>query len=430
MRLKSVQITNFRSIRDSNEFDIDDITCLVGKNEAGKTTLLTALYRLNPIVPEAGVFNLDEDYPRGEVENYRIALESKKITPAIVVKAVFILEREDLLAVKKDFGENILVNEDYLVLEKGYENRLIPTLVLNKEGIVASLKAKYQLSLEGMDAIREASTLEQLLEILTPLSDTSGIIQDAQNMISTGIENYIFETYIKNHVPKFLYFDEYYQMEGSVNIPALQARKQQNALKDSDRPILGLIDLSRLKIDDMENPQNTELLISRLEGASNHLTGKILEYWSQNKNIEIRFDIRPGLPGDKAEFRTGYNLLGRVWNKKHKVSTPIVSRSRGFIWFFSFLAWFSTQKWTSNSIILLLDEPALFLHAKAQEDMLRYIEKELKPDHQVIYTTHSPFMVDPTRFDRTRIVEDKSMEADTPLPPEFEGTKVITDVLA
>ena len=166
-----------------------------------------------------------------------------------------------------------------------------------------------------------------------------------------------------------------------------------------------------------------------MEGASNHLTGKILEYWSQNKNIEMRFDIRPGLPGDPEEFRNGYNLLGRVWNKKHKVSTPIIVRSRGFIWFFSFLAWFSTQKWSEQSIILLLDEPALFLHAKAQEDMLRYIESELKPEHQVIYTTYSPFMVDPTRFDRARIVEDKSMEFDSPLPIELEGTKVIIDVL-
>ena len=42
--------------------------------------------------------------------------------------------------------------------------------------------------------------------------------------------------------------------------------------------------------------------------------------------------------------------------------------------------------------ILLLDEPGLSLHAKAQEDLLRYFEKELVPYHQLIYTTHSPFM--------------------------------------
>jgi predicted ATP-dependent endonuclease of OLD family len=77
----------------------------------------------------------------------------------------------------------------------------------------------------------------------------------------------------------------------------------------------------------------------------------------------------------------------------------------------------------------LLDEPGLALHGKAQGDLLRYIEEELKPHHQVIYTTHSPFMVDPKHFDRVRIVEDKSTEIEDPHEEEIPGTKVYTNVL-
>lgn len=40
MRLNTVQITNFRSIDDSGEFTVEDVTCLVGKNESGKTAVL------------------------------------------------------------------------------------------------------------------------------------------------------------------------------------------------------------------------------------------------------------------------------------------------------------------------------------------------------------------------------------------------------
>ena len=77
-----------------------------------------------------------------------------------------------------------------------------------------------------------------------------------------------------------------------------------------------------------------------------------------------------------------------------------------------------------------LDEPGLSLHAKAQGDLLRYFEKELKPYHQLIYTTHSPFMVDPAHFDRVRIVQDLSIESDSDdLPEEQQGTKVLTEVL-
>ena len=44
MKLTSVRITNFRSIQDSTEFQIGDVTCLVGKNESGKTAFLRALH--------------------------------------------------------------------------------------------------------------------------------------------------------------------------------------------------------------------------------------------------------------------------------------------------------------------------------------------------------------------------------------------------
>ena len=133
MKLTSVRITNFRSIRDSGDFGITDITCLVGKNEAGKTALLHALYRLNPIIPKDGMYSLDNDYPRSEIENYRIELEAGKTTPAIVVTALFLLDQNDLIPVQKDFGENILDNAN-LILEKGYENKIIPSLTVNRTG--------------------------------------------------------------------------------------------------------------------------------------------------------------------------------------------------------------------------------------------------------------------------------------------------------
>lgn len=74
---------------------------------------------------------------------------------------------------------------------------------------------------------------------------------------------------------------------------------------------------------------------------------------------------------------------------------------------FSFLVWFSQlKKVYGKNLIILLDEPGLTLHGKAQADLLRYINDKLKPYHQVIYTTHSPFMIDPDNFLGIRTVED------------------------
>lgn len=220
-------------------------------------------------------------------------------------------------------------------------------------------------------------------------------------------------------------------MEGQVNIQELKAR-QATKLLDSDRPMLGLIDLARLNLDQLVAPQNTQALINKLEGASNYLSKQIFKYWSQNQHISVKFDIRPGLPGDPERMREGTNLWGFVYDSAQQVTIRLGTRSRGFIWFFSFLAWFSQQRKNNRPLILLLDEPGLFLHASAQGDLLRYIEEELKPHHQVVYTTHSPFMIDAHHFERVRIIRNKSMEVregDQGLPPDQIGTKVLADVL-
>ena len=128
---------------------------------------------------------------------------------------------------------------------------------------------------------------------------------------------------------------------------------------------------------------------------------------------------------------SGFNVWGEVYDRKHEVATGLGTRSKGFVWFFSFLAWYSAEKKRNEPLVLLLDEPGLSLHGKAQRDLLDYFEKEVSSNekHQLIYTTHSPFMVDSEKFDRVRIVQDRGIDTDADLPPEEDGTKVFTDVL-
>ena len=70
MYLKWFHVREFQSVGDSGRIDVDGITCLVGKNEAGKSALLKALYRLNPVVASDGKFSINNDYPRLKVEDY------------------------------------------------------------------------------------------------------------------------------------------------------------------------------------------------------------------------------------------------------------------------------------------------------------------------------------------------------------------------
>jgi predicted ATP-dependent endonuclease of OLD family len=91
----------------------------------------------------------------------------------------------------------------------------------------------------------------------------------------------------------------------------------------------------------------------------------------------------------------------------------------------SFLVWFSQLKDVyGERLFVLLDEPGLSLHGKAQGDLLRYMNDKLRPSYQVMYSTHSPFMVDPDNLLSVRTIEDV-LKDDEPL-----GTKVGDRVLS
>ena len=173
--------------------------------------------------------------------------------------------------------------------------------------------------------------------------------------------------------------------------------------------------MADITVADFQNSGGYEQLKAKIEGVSIALTDQIMEFWKQNEDLEVEIDIKPD-PHDQPPYNNGPNLYLRIKNRKHRgVSTPFKHRSRGFIWFFSFLVWFDSVKaqlflagQTKNvrDIILLLDEPALALHALAQNDFLNYIDN-LAERHQVLYTTHSPFMIHSNRLNQIRMIMDK-----------------------
>ena len=120
-------------------------------------------------------------------------------------------------------------------------------------------------------------------------------------------------------------------------------------------------------------------------------------------------------PGAREDTRPdGQHIVNRVLqlrveDTRHFFTNNLDVRSSGFRWFISFLAAFKEFS-SGRSVVVLLDEPALALHARAQADFLNFIEDTLGAEHQVIYTTHSIFMVDPRHLERVRVVEDMGPE--------------------
>jgi len=431
MRLTSVRIQNFKCIEDTDKFSIAPVTCLVGKNESGKTAVLQALYKLSPETPGFNAFDPLREYPRRKYSSYK---ERHTSNPDNVLTTVWELDDADLEALHSKLGEEAIPRQT-IEIRKGYDNILSWDLEIDECKIIEHYLNSSGINFEGFEDLRKAKTIRDLLgtidtyivgqegdpshekdvetgsqrkiELLKTLkaSFTSTFAEDDPDPVKVAAN------ILEKRLPKFLYFSEYQKMPGQVSIDDLRRKISEKKLDTGDRIFLALLGLAGSSVDEISEMKHYEALKAELEAVSSRLSEEIFEYWTQNRHLDVRFEFDNARPEDPAPFNSGYVFRTRIWNNRHRVSVSFDERSTGFVWFFSFLVWFSqVRKNYGENLIILLDEPALNLHAKAQADLLRYIEEKLRPYHQVIYTTHSPFMIDPENILSARTVEDKTTD--------------------
>lgn len=442
MKLISARVRQFQSVIDSEEFEVDDITCLVGKNESGKTAILKALYNLNPVVPAEDSFQEDVDYPRKYLNTFK--MNEGQIFNNIVVEAKFEFNNSEIEKLENQFGKNsIIITKNVITLQKGYDNILYFSGIEINESIMFD---HFVDQIEFHEDVKSDLQQERSWELLN--SHTAGYNTDSdeqaaikETILKTAsfenIKSAILNEICLKYIPKFMYFDEYYQINGQENLNELQGRIESNNLKNSDHPLLGLFELADLKIEELLYPNTIERRFNSFEMASILATSKVFDHWSQNKFLEIKFEKEVVQSNDQFELNPGVNLFIRIEDTRDKFSTSLGNRSRGFLWFFSFLTWYKKLCKDHKNLILLLDEPGLSLHASAQSDLLNFFETEF--NHQIIYTTHSPFMINPVKFNGVRIVQNNSIEneslrnsgiqdaANYEIDSE-DGTKVTSDI--
>lgn len=417
MRLERVRVQNFKSVTDSGWVNVGDVVCLVGKNEAGKTALLEALRHLNPPEPESGDFEL-MDFPRKSLAKYQ---RTHGDSPAEVLTAELMLSSEELDEIAETFGPDF-ITDDNVIVNKGYANKLTWRLKMDEAAALNHVRTLWNLRDEVTTAIGKAKTLDAIKEILAA--------QPADDEESAEMHAYIDEQFprgFKAAIPQVLshmlpvctYFSDYSILPGRVSVDELIRRQTTDSLEDSDLTVLGLLALGGTSPSDFQDEHNFESQTAMLEAASNNITDEVFKYWSQNKDLEVQVAVAPADPEDSPPLNSGSILHFSIRNTQERWSVPFEHRSRGFVWFFSFLAYFSQFDQTPNGSLLLLDEPGLSLHASAQNDFLRFIYDRLATTSQVMYTTHSPFMIDANKLEDSRLVFCR----------EKKGTTVVEDVL-
>lgn len=412
LTLKEVEINKYKCFLEPQKVTFDDkITTLVGKNESGKTAFLEALAKFNYFEDDPKYqFDVTSDFPRKELKKYQRDKE-----PVEVVKCTFEISKDLLEEIQDDVGKKVFNQKMFSYGIKYDGGSTWYNLDANDELFLKEYFKQFDISAETKEKLKEIKTVKELESLSSSTEDEKikEIFKDLkENYINVSFEwdniinGYIAKNYLRPYFPKFWYFDEYYALPSRININRLQNNQTDGNLdEDALKTSKALFELSGIDIKKLLNSSTFESFIAELEATSNEITDQIFEYWSTNENLEIRFEI------ENKKNPQNNNILEkildiRVRNSRHRVSLPLKNRSKGFNWFFSFIVWFSKiQSNGDKNFILLLDEPGLNLHASAQADLLRYIE-DLSKEYQLIYTSHSPFMIDSNHLERVRTVYD------------------------
>ncbi|MCL4703913.1 AAA family ATPase [bacterium] len=190
-------------------------------------------------------------------------------------------------------------------------------------------------------------------------------------------------------LPKLLYFDVIQLLKNRATLSDLMDggdyyRTERNLLR------IGGINNPEIIFEDSTRGRRAS------EEAGRLITQQIRRAWSQEPTIEIKLNVN------------GNILYIDISDGTTVFDTP-ESRSLGFRWYLSFYINFIAQTVDAraNEFIFLVDEAGIHLHPAGQKDLIKVME-DLSIKNQIIYTTHSPFMINRENPQRVRlVVKDK-----------------------
>lgn len=420
MRLLRFRVKNYRCVDDSGWIDVRDKTALVGRNESGKTNLLLALQSLNP--PEGlSALNSVKDYPRDrnikDFDDSTRMLETEwHLTDAEQSELTNIFPRAEDVS-------KVSVSRAYKAKRYvGFSG--LPSLSVDRDLIdenVESLQRSISASTRALDESARGEVKQALSSLVgtanrhrdrprswaSSMKETLGQFEDkltqaelspsdkgqealrtllehAEDILRDSDAKQEALNWVGSQLPVFVYLDEYPRIEGHQDLTDYLERLKEGEQTEEDENFGKLMKVAGLDAGELNTllegeHEKRNQLVNR---ASAYVTQRIKELW-RDRDLKIRFNV------DREHFDTFVIDSQAVYD----VEVNLNERSRGFRWFFSFYVTFAadTQGGPKEDAVLLLDEPGLHLHAVAQEDLLRHFDEDF--ENQIIYTTHSPFMI-------------------------------------
>jgi predicted ATPase len=361
-------------------------------------------------------FDEFEDYPRWRyVDDRRDGL----IAQTRPIECTFELEDEDIAAVVEELGPHVLRSRK-VTRSIAYSGDAFIGFDVDEAAALTNYLDSARVSDELRRLIKPGSGPEDLsggIAFVDGLDDkkqaeVEALAHQVALKFGNGSAWTMAKDILKRRLPKFFYFSHYEIMPGRIDLSRLYSANQEpgQSSVQAARALLRLAGAERNVLTTAEFEQRK----AELEAISAKLSREVFRYWTQNENLLVEIDADDAAVQRDPDHTALVRYLDiRVRDTRHGYTSNFSQRSSGFQWFFSFLAAFSEFEDRGHDVIVLLDEPALNLHGLAQADFLRFINERLAPKFQVIYATHSPFMVEPSRLERVRVLQDKGIDAGT-----------------
>ncbi|MBM2819394.1 MAG: hypothetical protein HW410_1076 [Nitrosarchaeum sp.] len=421
MRLRKFRVKAYRCIHDSGEIMVGDLAAFVGRNESGKTTILQALTLLNrdEKVSELDLCDEMSEELKDEVRlvegdfdlsSNEIQLLKQSFPGLPEIRRVKLFRSNKKLKVQYEF-EGVKINEEENNRLNSWENfskqilnflDTIPNYLriqIDTEFFEGSVPKNQEIFDSGMAefsnqfhviAIQETKIIEEWEKIYESPENQFSKFLSGEN------EKSALENFISSQIhPRFVYFSDYKKIYGNINLNEFlreEKGEREGSIEfveefDKAETVRNLFYLAELDIRTLDEvKESPSKCIKILNTASNRLTKKLNPAW---KGDPIHVDLRYN-PG---------NIMSVVISDVHRDGTVtntglLNRRAEGFKWTFSFIVNFAaeTQRAELKEAILLLDEPARNLHPTQQMGISDLL-KSLAGSNQVLYATHSPFMI-------------------------------------
>jgi len=420
LRLRKFRVQAFRCIHDSGDVVVGDLAAFVGRNESGKTTILQALTMLDKdeVISELDLCDEMTEHLKSEIRivegDFELNQDETEIVkekfPGLQLKKLTIFRTNKNPEIQYDFGDIKIDQKEDENLEywqnitKQLSNFVesIPNYISKKldtdffTGNTPKDKKIIQAELDEFDNTLQAIATEEQ-QVISEWEETyTNIIKNVEKILIDNTESEALKNFIMDNLhPRFVYFSDYKKILGNINLTEYIKESENGAATgieyvegfDRAETVRNLLYLAELEVEKLEELKNSpSKLIKFLNTASRNLTQRLNPSWKGEAiNVELR--LNPG------------NILSVVISDVHKdgtiTNTGLLNRrAEGFKWTFSFIVNFAaeTQRSELKEAILLLDEPARNLHP-TQQTGISDLLKNLAGSNQVLYATHSPFMI-------------------------------------